>query len=109
MFGISLPEALVILAAALIVVGPEKLPKVAISVARFLRQCRTFIDDIRHASLHQISEPKTPRPKELPSIQDPIIHQGSNTKPEAKSQEPLVTAKPVESDPPRPPVPLGNP
>lgn len=40
MFGIGIPELIVILALALIVIGPEQLPDVAKQIARFVNELR---------------------------------------------------------------------
>ena len=51
MFGIGLPELMVIIVVAVLVFGPDRLPDFARQAGRFLRQVRTFTqsarDDIR--------------------------------------------------------------
>ncbi len=47
MFGIGLPELLVILAVALIVVGPDKLPELAKNLARTLAQLRQGAEELK--------------------------------------------------------------
>lgn len=47
MFGIGLSEMLIIMAVALLVFGPNKLPEVAKSIARGLRELRRAGDDLR--------------------------------------------------------------
>lgn len=47
MFGIGLPEILVILAVALIVVGPEKLPELARSLAKGLNELKKSVNQVR--------------------------------------------------------------
>lgn len=47
MFGISLAELLFILVIALIVLGPERLPEVARTLAGWIRQIREASDDIQ--------------------------------------------------------------
>ncbi len=41
-FGIGLPELLMILLIALLVVGPQRLPEVAVQIARFVREFRAY-------------------------------------------------------------------
>ena len=51
MFGIGLPELLVIIVVAVLVFGPDRLPDFARQAGRFIRQLRAFAtnarDDIR--------------------------------------------------------------
>lgn len=51
MFGVGLPELMVIMVVAVIVFGPDRLPDFARQAGRFLRQMRQFTqaarDDIR--------------------------------------------------------------
>lgn len=47
MFGIGLPEMLVILAVALIVVGPEKLPDLAKSVAKTVLDLKKTLNQVK--------------------------------------------------------------
>jgi len=44
--GIGLPEIILILIVALIVVGPKRLPEVAVQVARVIRQLRGYATDV---------------------------------------------------------------
>lgn len=47
MFGIGLPELLLILALALIVLGPEKLPQVAKQIARYMGELKKASDEFK--------------------------------------------------------------
>ena len=47
MFGIGLPELLVIMAVALIVVGPDKLPEMAKSLARGVLEVKKAIQELQ--------------------------------------------------------------
>src|SRR5438874_11901727 len=55
-FGIGIPELLVILVLAVIVVGPDKLPEVAGQLARWIRQARTFAQLATHDFTGVIAE-----------------------------------------------------
>jgi sec-independent protein translocase protein TatA len=48
MFGIGMPELLIILALALIVIGPKKLPDLARSLGRGLAEFKRATDDFKH-------------------------------------------------------------
>ena len=47
MFGIGMPELLLILAVALIVLGPKKLPEMARALGRGLAEFRRTTDDVK--------------------------------------------------------------
>jgi Tat protein translocase TatB subunit len=47
MFGIGTPELLVILVLALVVVGPQRLPELARTIGRALREFRKVQDEVR--------------------------------------------------------------
>ncbi|MBI3873805.1 MAG: twin-arginine translocase subunit TatB [Arcobacter sp.] len=49
MFGLGIMEIFVILIVAVIALGPEKLPTVAVDVARFLKKLKGGIDDAKSA------------------------------------------------------------
>lgn len=49
MFGIGLPEMIVILAVALIVVGPDKLPDMARSVAKWMLELKRTVNQVKES------------------------------------------------------------
>lgn len=71
MFGIGMPELLVILVIAIIFIGPSKLPDVARALGRGLREFRRATDDLKNSidlEAHVVS------PQQQPTIhgqQDP--------------------------------------
>jgi TatA/E family protein of Tat protein translocase len=58
MFGLGLPEILVILIVALLVVGPSKLPELARSLGRGLAEFRRASNDLRHSLLEADESPR---------------------------------------------------
>ncbi|RWX52477.1 sec-independent protein translocase protein TatB [Candidatus Electrothrix marina] len=49
MFGIGLPEMIVILAVALIVVGPDKLPELARSLAKGVNELKNIMNQVKES------------------------------------------------------------
>src|SRR5207247_8999638 len=64
MFGIGMPERLVILVVALVVLGPKRLPEVARSLgkamAEFRRQTADVIDEFQVQAMLEEEPPKRP-------------------------------------------------
>jgi len=61
MFGMGMPEILVILAVALIVIGPKKLPDLAKSLGRAINEFRKATTDLKESFIvgTEIKEVKT--------------------------------------------------
>lgn len=76
MFGIGMPELILILALALIVLGPKKLPEIARTLGKGLNEFRRATDELKD-ELRQVdlesepSPPKTPHPAETYSTESP--------------------------------------
>jgi Tat protein translocase TatB subunit len=55
MFGIGLPELIIILIVALLVVGPTKLPGLARSLGKALGEFRRVADDMKETLDHEMT------------------------------------------------------
>uniref|UniRef100_UPI0027B9A615 Sec-independent protein translocase protein TatB n=1 Tax=Desulfobulbus sp. TaxID=895 RepID=UPI0027B9A615 len=80
MFGIGLPEMIVIFAVALIVVGPDKLPGLARSLAKGLMEMKK--------TLNQVKENLTQEGETLDSVQQDL------RKTAAELREKMIDADP---------------
>jgi TatA/E family protein of Tat protein translocase len=60
MFGIGMTELLIILVVALLVLGPAKLPGVARSIGKGMRELRRASDDLRSSIMFDDDEPRRP-------------------------------------------------
>jgi Tat protein translocase TatB subunit len=67
MFGLGLPEILVILVVALLVVGPSKLPDLAKSLGRAFSEFKRMADDVKETIQEEVSldDQDTGQPKTL--------------------------------------------
>lgn len=87
MFGIGMPELLLILAVALIVIGPKKLPDLAKALGRGLGEFKRATDELK-STLQE--ESRVSAAKEQPSKED-----------KSKAPDPVPLAEtPPEKTPP---------
>jgi TatA/E family protein of Tat protein translocase len=82
LFGIGVPELLVILAIALLVLGPKRLPEVARSLGRGMNEFRRASSDLRDTMTSALKEPAEPRP--APPGDDHTESQAGSEEPESK-------------------------
>jgi sec-independent protein translocase protein TatB len=54
--GIGLPELIIILIVAVIVVGPKRMPQVAVQIARVIRQLRGYATDVTAQMRSELDE-----------------------------------------------------
>jgi TatA/E family protein of Tat protein translocase len=70
-FGIGMSEMLIILAVALLVFGPNKLPEIAKSIAKGLRELQRAGDDLRASVNLDLDDKPRPRPRPMPPPPEP--------------------------------------
>lgn len=92
MFGIGMPELLVILVIAIIFIGPSKLPDVARALGRGLREFRRATDDLKN-SIDLESHVVSPQ-------QQPTMHDQQEPQSEATVSVVEVNDEPVDDDTP---------
>ena len=84
MFGIGLPEILVILVIALIFIGPQKLPDIAKALGRAVGEFKRATEDIKSSIDVDINSPVTeepPKQKEKKKGIDIKKEEGEDTHP----------------------------
>jgi TatA/E family protein of Tat protein translocase len=100
MFGIGLPELMVILVVALLVFGPTKLPELARSLGRGLAEFRRASTDLRQSFSEATEEPRIdrqpPKPPSAPGEDAP-------SEPEAGQLEEVGGPPPAAGTPETPP------
>lgn len=87
MFGIGLPEILVILVVALIVVGPSRLPELAKSLGKAFNEFKRMADEVKDTIQEEVIKEEPPK--------ETVISQ--ETVPETEEKEDN-NAKPVTRD-----------
>lgn len=81
MFGVSMQELMVIFVVALLVLGPNKLPDVAKTLGKVLREFRKASDDLRAGFMEHVEEPEPHRralPKYTESSADKIADKAAD-------------------------------
>jgi len=78
MFGIGMPELLLILALALIVLGPKKLPELARALGKGMAEFRRATDELKD-ELRQMENEIEESPSGASSKDDPSLEKPADT------------------------------
>jgi TatA/E family protein of Tat protein translocase len=79
MFGIGMPELLLILGLALIVLGPKKLPELAKTLGKGLAEFRRATDELKDEFRKVEADLDEPPPPTEPLTTDPLPAQSAET------------------------------
>ncbi|MBW2056774.1 MAG: twin-arginine translocase TatA/TatE family subunit [Deltaproteobacteria bacterium] len=93
MFGIGMPELLVILGLALIILGPKKLPEIARGLGRAMREFKSATDEMRESLREETGE--------LEEIKDTIVGEINRaTEPEETTEQEEAVGTEEEAETP---------
>jgi Tat protein translocase TatB subunit len=84
MFGIGMPELILILAVALIVLGPRRLPEIARALGRSMGEFRRATEEIREELESAEQSVQDPRP---PADRDPSLARSQPVPPKPSEPE----------------------
>jgi Tat protein translocase TatB subunit len=71
MFGIGLPELIVIMVVALLVVGPSKLPDLARSLGKTFQEFKRMADDVKETLEEETTVVKTSSEQQVENKEEP--------------------------------------
>jgi sec-independent protein translocase protein TatA len=94
-FGVSLPELIVIFVVVLLVFGPDKLPEIARSFGKWTGDFRRTSDSLRREFYHSVYNPVDSARRELTSMRP--------------SLQPVEESRPAAPESAPPPSPSGTP
>lgn len=88
MFGLGMPELLVILVVAVVVIGPKRLPDIARALGKGMREFRRATDDIKQSITldHDDYSPAASLKKIHQPAQDPAEHPAGQPAPPPPAQ-----------------------
>ncbi|MCX5802504.1 MAG: Sec-independent protein translocase protein TatB [Proteobacteria bacterium] len=72
MFGIGLPELIVIMVVALLVVGPSKLPELARSLGKAFNEFRRMADEVKETIEEEVIKEEEKKEEEIEEIKEDV-------------------------------------
>ncbi len=85
MFGLHMPELIIILVVALLIFGPKKLPEMGSSIGKSIKEFRKGMNEISQPKEDHEDELKVPnveaQKREIPSQSASVEHQDLQAKP----------------------------
>jgi len=87
MFGLGLPEIIIIMVVALLVVGPSKLPDLARSLGKAFNEFRRMADEVKETFEEEVvkeepeeaANPAEPAKESIPEAKENVLAEGEPT------------------------------
>ena len=116
MLGLGLPEIVVIVLAALLIFGPDRLPKMAADAGKMLRQLRRMAEDVRTDLKDELGDTVgdldlrdfTPRGLVQKHLLDPALDEVDDVKRSVKGTRPSLVKQPDLAPHPEAEVPVAT-